>query len=330
MVTFILRRLFWCVVVVFLISILTFVLYFVIPPVSPAVLFAGKAATPDLIAQAKASLGLNHSVTTQYYLFVKHLFLGDQYGWPGLGFSFATRQSVLSMIGPRFVVTLTLGLGALLIWLFIGVSVGVISAVRKGSLWDRLSLVVAMFLLSAPVFWLGLMFLWLFWYKLGIASGTGYESLQQHGFFPWFSHMIMPWVVLALLYAAWYVRMTRASVLDVLDRDFVLTARGKGLGERRVLFVHVLRAALTPMITMVGMDIAGLVSGTVVVEVVFNLNGLGQFAINSVLADDIPSVLAITLLGALTVTIINLIVDVLYVYLDPRLRTETRTRVALP
>jgi peptide/nickel transport system permease protein len=330
MVTFILRRLFWCVVVVFLISILTFVLYFVIPPVSPAVLFAGKAATPDLIAQAKASLGLNHSVTTQYYLFVKHLFLGDQYGWPGLGFSFATRQSVLSMIGPRFVVTLTLGLGALLIWLFIGVSVGVISAVRKGSLWDRLSLVVAMFLLSAPVFWLGLMFLWLFWYKLGIASGTGYESLQQHGFFPWFSHMIMPWVVLALLYAAWYVRMTRASVLDVLDRDFVLTARGKGLGERRVLFVHVLRAALTPMITMVGMDIAGLVSGTVVVEVVFNLNGLGQFAINSVLADDIPSVLAITLLGALTVTIINLVVDVLYVYLDPRLRTETRTRVALP
>src|SRR5690348_3562712 len=158
MVIFILRRLAWCVVVVFLISILAFVLYFVIPPVSPAVLFAGKAATPDLIAQAKASLGLNHSVTTQYYLFVRHLFLGDQHGWPGLGFSFATRQSVLSMIGPRFVVTLTLGLGALLIWLFIGVSVGVISAVRKGSLWDRLSLVVAMFLLSAPVFWLGLMF----------------------------------------------------------------------------------------------------------------------------------------------------------------------------
>jgi peptide/nickel transport system permease protein len=141
--------------------------------------------------------------------------------------------------------------------------------------------------------------------------------------------MLMPWTVLALLYAAWYVRMTRASVLDVLDRDFVLTARGKGLRERRVLFVHVLRAALTPMITMVGMDIAGLVSGTVVIEVVFNLNGLGQFAINSVLGDDIPSVLAVTLLGALTVTIVNLIVDVLYVYLDPRLRTESRTQVAV-
>lgn len=330
MVTFIVRRLVWCVVVVFLISILAFVLYFVIPPVSPALLFAGKAATPDQIAQAKASLGLNHSVSTQYYLFVRHLFLGDQYGWPGLGFSFATRESVLSMIGPRFVVTLTLGLGALLIWLFIGIGIGVVSAVRKGSVWDRLSLIVAMFLLSAPAFWLGLMFLWLFWYKLAVAPGTGYESLQHHGFFPWISHMIMPWIVLALLYAAWYVRMTRASVLDVLDRDFVLTARGKGLGERRVLFVHVLRAALTPMITMVGMDIAGLVSGTVVVEVVFNLNGLGQFAINSVLADDIPSVLAVTLLGALTVTIVNLLVDILYVYLDPRLRIQSRTRVALP
>jgi peptide/nickel transport system permease protein len=329
MVTFIIRRLVWCVVVVFLISIFAFVLYFVIPPVSPALLFAGKAATPYQIAQAKASLGLNHPVGTQYYLFVRHLFLGDQYGWPGLGFSFATRQSVLSMIGPRFVVTLTLGLGALLIWLAVGVGIGVISAVRKGSLWDRLSLVVAMFLLSAPAFWLGLMFLWLFWYKLGIASGTGYSSLQAHGFFSWISHMIMPWTVLALLYAAWYVRMTRASVLDVLDRDFVLTARGKGLRERRVLFVHVLRAALTPLITMVGMDIAGLVSGTVVVEVVFNLNGLGQFAINSVLGDDIPSVLAVTLLGALTVTIVNLIVDVLYVYLDPRLRTKSRTQVAV-
>ena len=330
MVTFILRRLVWCVVVVFLISILTFILYFVIPPVSPAVLFAGKAATPDQIEQAKASLGLNHSVTTQYYLFVRHLFLGDQYGWPGLGFSFATRESVLSMLGPRFVVTLTLGLGALMIWLLLGVSVGVIAAVRKGRSGIGCRLSWRCFCCSAPAFWLGLMFLWLFWYKLGIAPGTGYKSLQQHGFFPWVSHMIMPWMVLALLYAAWYVRMTRASVLDVLDRDFVLTARGKGLGERRVLFVHVLRAALTPMITMVGMDIAGLVSATVVIEVVFNLNGLGQFAINSVLADDIPSVLAVTLLGALTVTIVNLIVDVLYVYLDPRLRTESQTRVALP
>src|SRR3954468_15242747 len=140
MVMFILRRLASCVVVVFLISILAFVLYFVIPPVSPALLFAGKAATPDQIEQAKASLGLNHSVGTQYYLFVRHLFLGDAYGWPGLGFSYATRESVLSMLGPRYVVTLTLGIGALLIWLLMGIGVGVIAAVRKGKLWDRLSL----------------------------------------------------------------------------------------------------------------------------------------------------------------------------------------------
>lgn len=327
MVTFILRRLIWCVFVVFLISILAFVLYFVIPPVSPALLFAGKAATPDQIAFAKASLGLNHSVPTQYYLFVKHLFLGDQYGWPGLGFSFATRQSVLSMIGPRLVVTLTLGIGALLIWLALGIGIGVVAAVRKNTVWDRLSLAVSMFLLSAPPFLLGLLFLWLFWYKLGIGPGTGYASLH-HGFGAWLSHMVMPWTTLALLYSAWYVRMTRGAVLDVLHRDFVWTARGKGLREHRVLFRHVLRAALTPMLTMVGMDLAGLVSGTVVVEVVFNLNGLGQFAINSVLNDDIPSVLAVTLLGAVAVTLANLVVDVLYVYLDPRLRTRSQAQVA--
>jgi peptide/nickel transport system permease protein len=311
----------------FFISILAFVLYFVLPPVSPALLFAGKSATPAQIEAAKVSLGLNHTVPVQYLLFLKHLVLGDKYGWPGLGFSYVSRQSVLSLIGPRLVVTVTLGLGALVIWLALGIGFGVIAAVRPNSFWDRLSLGVSMFLLSAPPFWLALIFLWLFWYKLGIAPGTGYESIGSFGFGAWLSHMILPWLVLALLYAAWYVRMTRGAVLDVLSRDFVWTARGKGLRETRVLMLHVLRAALTPMLTMVGMDIAGLISGTVVVEYVFNLNGLGQFAINSVLNDDIPSVLAVTLLGALAVTVGNLIVDVLYIYLDPRLRTSGGKRV---
>lgn len=330
MLTLIARRLAWCAVVMFLISVVAFVLYFVLPPVSPALLFAGKSATPAVVAQAKASLGLNHSLLGQYYLFVKHLFLGDQYGWPGLGFSFTTRESVRSLILPRLAVTFSLGLGALLLWLALGIGFGILAAIRRNSAWDRGSLVGSMFLLSTPPFWLGLMFLWLFWDKLGIASGTGYYPLAHYGFATWAKHMIMPWIVLALLYAAWYLRMTRGAVLDVLGRDFVLTARGKGLHESRVLVRHVLRAALTPMLTMVGMDLAGLVSGTVVVEVVFNLNGLGQFAINSVLSDDIPAVLAVTLLGALTVTVGNLVIDVLYVYLDPRLRSDRAAAVALP
>jgi peptide/nickel transport system permease protein len=325
--TLIARRLVWCVVVMFFITVFVFILYFVMTPVSPALLFAGKSATPSQIEAAKVALGLNHSVPEQYYLFVKHLVLGDQYGWPGFGFSFTNRQSVLSLIGPRIVVTLTLGIGALLIWLALGITVGTIAAVRRNGHWDRVSLGVSMLLLSAPPFWLALVFLWLFWFKLGIAPGSGYYSIGSYGFGSWLSHMIMPWLVLALLYAAWYARMTRGAVLDVLNRDFVLTARGKGLTEHRVLFRHVLRAALTPMLTMVGMDIAGLISGAVVVEYVFNLNGLGQFALNSVLNDDIPSVLAVTLIGTLAVTIGNLIVDVLYVYADPRIRTSVGSRV---
>lgn len=326
MLTLITRRLGWCLVVMFLISVLAFILYFVLPPVSPALLFAGKSATPSQIQQAKISLGLNHSAPIQYLLFLKHLVLGDQYGWPGLGFSFTSRQSVLSLIGPRLVVTITLGIGAMVLWLALGIGVGTIAAVRRGSAWDRVSLVGSMFLLSAPPFWLALVFLWLFWFKLGIAPGSGYYSIGQYGFGTWLSHMILPWLVLALLYAAWYARMARGAVLDVLDRDFVLTARGKGITESRVLLVHVLRAALTPMLTMVGMDLAGLISGTVVVEYVFNLNGLGEFALNSVLNDDIPSVLAVTLIGAFAVTIGNLIIDVLYVYVDPRLRTTGGAR----
>lgn len=329
MLTLIARRLVWCVVVMFFISVFAFIVYFVMPPVSPALLFAGKAATPAQVVQAKISLGLNHSVPVQYFLFVKHLVLGDQYGWPGLGFSFITRQSVLSLIGPRLVVTITLGVGALLMWLLLGITIGTLAAVRRNSAVDRVSLGVSMFLLAAPPFWLALVFLWLFWFKLGIAPGTGYYSIGQYGFGTWLSHMILPWLVLALLYAAWYARMTRGAVLDVLNRDFVLTARGKGLSERRVLMIHVLRAALTPMLTMVGMDIAGLISGVVVVEYVFNLNGVGQFALNSVLNDDIPSVLAVTLLGALAVTVCNLVIDVLYYYVDPRLRTSVGERVDL-
>ncbi len=327
MLTLIARRLVWCAVVMFFISLFVFVIYFVMTPVSPALLFAGKSATPAQIAQAKISLGLNHSAPVQFFLFVKHLVLGDQYGWPGLGFSFITRQSVLSLIGPRLVVTITLGVGALLMWLVLGITIGTFAAVRRNSAADRVSLGVSMFLLSAPPFWLALVFLWLFWFKLGIAPGSGYYSIGQYGFGTWLSHMIMPWLVLALLYAAWYARMTRGAVLDVLNRDFVLTARGKGLSERRVLMRHVLRAALTPMLTMVGMDIAGLISGVVVVEYVFNLGGVGQFALNSVLNDDIPSVLAVTLLGALAVTVCNLVIDVLYYYVDPRLRTSVGGRV---
>jgi peptide/nickel transport system permease protein len=322
MLIYLTRRLFWLVITLLVVTAITFVIYFVLPPVSPAVLFAGKEATPALVATVQHELGLDHPVWVQYLLFLKHLVLGDQFGWPGLGFSYVNHSAVRSLLAGRVVVTVVLGAGAALLWLAMGITIGVISAVRQRSVWDRLSLGFAIFFISAPVFWLGLVLLYVFWYKLGIAAGTGYFPPGQYGVLTWLNHMILPWLTLALLYAGWYARMTRGAVLDTLRQDYVRTARAKGLGEARILLRHVLRACITPILTMFGMDLAALVSGTVIVEVVFNLNGLGQWVVLSVTSDDIPSVLAVTVLAALAVMAANLIVDILYAYVDPRVRFD--------
>jgi peptide/nickel transport system permease protein len=322
MLVYLARRLFWLVITLLVITAITFVIYFVLPPVSPAVLFAGKEATPQLVATVQHELGLDHPVWVQYLLFLKHLVLGDQFGWPGLGFSYVNHSSVKSLLAGRVVVTVVLAVGAALLWLAMGITIGVISAIRQRSVWDRLALGFAIFFISAPVFWLGLVLLWVFWYKLGVAAGTGYFPPGQYGLLTWLDHMILPWFTLALLYAGWYARMTRGAVLDTLRQDYVRTARAKGLGEARILLRHVLRACLTPILTMFGMDLAALVSGTVIVEVVFNLNGVGQWVVQSVTSDDIPSVLAVTVLAALAVMVANLIVDILYAYVDPRVRYE--------
>ena len=322
MLVYLTRRLFWLVITLLVITAITFVIYFVLPPVSPAVLFAGKEATPQLVATVQHELGLDHPVWVQYLLFLKHLVLGDQFGWPGLGFSYVNHSSVKSLLAGRVVVTVVLAVGAALLWLAMGVTIGVISAIKQRSVWDRLALGFAIFFISAPVFWLGLVLLWVFWYKLGVAAGTGYFPPGQYGLLTWLDHMILPWFTLALLYAGWYARMTRGAVLDTLRQDYVRTAQAKGLGEARILLRHVLRACLTPILTMFGMDLAALVSGTVIVEVVFNLNGLGQWVVVSVNSDDIPSVLAVTVLAALAVMVANLIVDILYAYVDPRVRYQ--------
>jgi peptide/nickel transport system permease protein len=322
MLRYLARRLAWLVVTLLVITAIIFVIYFVLPPVSPAVLFAGKEATPQIVATVQRELGLDHPVWVQYLLFLKHLVLGDQFGWPGLGFSFVNHAPVRSLIAGRIVITAVLAAGAAIIWLALGLTIGVISAVKQRTLWDRISLGFVIFFISAPVFWLGLVLLWVFWYKLGIAAGTGYFPPGQYGVLTWLNHMIMPWLTLALLYAGWYARMTRGAVLDTLRQDYVRTARAKGLREARILIRHVLRACITPVLTMFGMDLAALVSGTVIVEVVFNLNGLGQWVVQSVSSDDIPSVLAVTVLAALAVMVANLIVDILYAYIDPRIRYE--------
>src|SRR5215216_6212851 len=298
---YIVRRLLWVVVVV------------------PAVTFAGKNPTPEQIEEVRRQFGLDKPVPVQYVTFLKHVFLGDQYGWPGLGFSYSTRSPVKDQFFDRVLVTVQLAIGAALVWLAIGIPIGIISAIRRGTLVDRLSMGLALFFVSAPVFWLGLMGLWLFWYKLRISPGTGYVPWGT-SFGDWVSHMILPWIVLALLYAAFYARMTRGNLIETMGQDYIRTARVKGLSERTVIFKHGLRASLTPIVTLFGLDLGALLGGAVITETVFNLQGVGQWAVSSVFQGDLPVVLAVTVVVAIAVTMMNLIVDIVYAYLDPRVR----------
>ena len=316
---YIVRRLLWVVVVLLVVTSITYVVFFVMPSTDPAVTFAGKNPTSEQIEEVRHQFGLDKPVPVQYLTFIKHVFLGDQYGWPGLGFSYSTRSPVKDQFFGRVLVTVQLAFGAALIWLAIGIPIGIISAIRSRTFTDRAAMGFALFFVAAPVFWLGLMGLWLFWFKLRWSPGTGYVSWGD-SFTDWLSHMILPWVVLAMLYAAFYARMVRGNMIETMSQDYIRTARVKGLSESKVIFKHGLRASLTPVVTLIGLDLGALLGGAVITETVFNLQGIGQWAVNSVFQGDLPVVLAVTVVVAIAVTMMNLIVDIVYAYLDPRVR----------
>jgi peptide/nickel transport system permease protein len=319
MTLYIARRLVWTVVVVACVLALTFAVFYLLPAGDPALRFAGKSPTDAELVTIRHRLGLDQAWYVQFGKFSKNFFIGDKFGWPGLGYTYAGQTSVKSLIVARAPRTLLLIAGAAILWLVLGVSVGVLSAVKRRTIVDRLAMGFALVGISTPVFWLGLMALFIFWRKLGWTAGTGYVSPADSltGFF---SHMILPWIVLALLYAAFYARMTRNNLLETLGEDYIRTARAKGLPERTVIFKHALRASLTPIVTMFGLDIALLVGGAIITESVFNLQGLGYLAINSALQQDLPIVLGVVLLASVAVALANLIVDVLYAFIDPRVR----------
>src|SRR5919197_1667886 len=309
---YIIRRLLWVIFVILLITMFTYFIFFVLPPGDPATRFAGKQPTEAAIAEVKKQFGLDRPFFVQYYFFVKHLFLGDQYGWPGLGFSFNTRQALKPTILQRMTITAQLAFGAALVWVLLGIPIGVLSALRPRSPGDRAAMAFALFGVSAPVFWLGLIFLYLFWYIPTqhhfpiAAAGSGYVPVGD-GFFTWMNHMIMPWVVLALLFAAFYARMSRGNLIETMSEDYIRTARAKGLSEGRVVFKHGLRSSLTPVVTMFGMDLGTLLGGAVITETVFNLQGLGNYVIQSVRGSDFIAILDITVVAAFFVTVMNLI-----------------------
>jgi peptide/nickel transport system permease protein len=313
------RRLIWAAAVVLVVTMVTFLIFFLMPPGDPALRFAGRAPSPETIQRIREDFGLDKPWYHQYGIFVKNLFTGDEWGWPGLGFSYDTRIPVRDELLNRLPRTLLLIGGAAILWVLMGLTIGIISAIKRGTRLDRAAMGFALFGVSAPVFWLGLVALFIFWQKLGILPGTGYVQFSENPK-EWFLHLILPCTVLALLYAAFYARMTRGNLLEAMGEDYIRTARAKGLPERKVIMKHGLRASLTPVVTMFGMDIALLVGGAVITETVFNWQGIGSWVIRATVQSNLPVVVGVVLLSAIAVVIMNLVVDILYAYLDPRVR----------
>lgn len=319
MLTYIARRLAWTVVVILAVLLFTFAIFFLMPNGDPALRFAGKAPTEENIALIHKRLHLDKPWYIEFGYFVKTFTTGDEYGWPGLGESYGNYQSVRGQVVKRLPRTLWLIAGAATIWLTFGVAIGVLSAVKRRTLIDRFAMGFALFGISAPVFWLGLMALFIFWRTLHWTGGSGYVPLAD-GVGAWFSHLILPWTVLALLFMAIYARITRNTLLETLGEDYIRTARAKGLSERKVIFRHGLRASLIPIVTLFGLDVALLVGGAIITESVFNIQGVGWLAITAATSQDLPTVVGVVLCTATAVALMNLVVDVVYAFIDPRVR----------
>jgi peptide/nickel transport system permease protein len=293
---------------------------FFVAPHNVANLIAGRQATPETVALVKHRLGLDRPVLVQYRDYLWRLLHGD------LGYSFYNSSPVRSLIWQRVPVTFSLALGAAALWLSMGISAGVLAATRPRSKADRAVTFTALFFYSMPSFLLGVIVFYLFFYRLHLAGigwfpGNGYVAFTDSPL-QWMQHLILPWFTLALVTAAIYARLTRGSMLDVVGEDYIRTARAKGLTERRVIYRHALRSALTPVVTQFGIDFGALLGGVIIVENIFGLPGLGQLALQSVLQQDLPVVIGTILVASAFIVLANIVVDVCYGVLDPRVRVH--------
>ncbi|MCW2862706.1 MAG: binding-protein-dependent transport system inner rane component [Actinoallomurus sp.] len=312
MLRFLIRRILFGVLVLWIVTTGVFILFFATSK-DPAARFAGKSATPDTLALVRHRLGLDDPLPVQYWHFVQRLLHGD------LGYSFTTQAPVTSMIKDALPASLSLILGAAVLWLAAGIVAGVISATRARTLLDRGITLAVLIGISMPAFIVGLTLSYVLAVKVQIFPQTGFVPIQDNPV-QWFQHLILPWVTLALLQSAIYTRLTRGSLLDVLGEDYIRTARAKGMPERRVIYRHGLRSALTPVVTQAGVDIGVLIGGTLVTESVFGLQGIGQLTVQSLTNGDLPVIMAVVLIAAFFVVLGNLVVDVAYSFLDPRVR----------
>ncbi len=332
MIRFLVRRTVGAAVVLVVISIITFWLFYALPKMlnaNPAALYAGRSPSPATIAAVSQKLGLDKPFWTQYWDFLKGIFVGRTYGTgvaanvchrPCLGFSFINNEPVWSEIISDLPVDISLALGASIIWLISGVATGVVSALRKASIFDRSAMTVALAGVSLPIYFTGLLSLAIFSYGpswLRILPNVHFVGITENPL-SWARNLILPWVCLAFTYAALYARLTRGTMLETMSEDYIRTARAKGLSEHGVIVRHGLRAAITPIVTIFGLDLGLLLGGSVLVEQVFGFVGIGKLAIISIGSRDLPVVLGVTLFAAFFVVVANIIVDVVYAYIDPR------------
>ena len=318
MATYIIRRVLWGIVLIILVSALTFVLFNVLPAGDPAVLRAGRNSTPQTIAYIRHELGLDQPIYTQFFDYMKGIILHFNFGY-----SFYTGAPVLGQITNRLPATLSLTVGAAIIWLLMGIPVGIASAIKRGSLLDRASMGVALVFVSMPTFWLGLIVLFLFANDIGqfhlFPGANSYVGLTADPV-KWFTSLLLPWFVLAATSAAIYSRVLRGSLIETMGEDYIRTARAKGLKERRVVWRHGVRSAITPVLTIFGLDVGALLGGAVITETVFDIPGIGRLNFDAINHSDFPIVQGTVILAALFIVIANIVVDIAYAYLDPRVR----------
>lgn len=318
MTRYIVRRVLWGLVVLLFVSLLTFVLFYVLPSGDPALLRAGRNASPEALAQIRGQLGLDEPLPVQYWTFLERLVLHFD-----LGYSWYSDAPVSSLIADRLPATISLALGAAVLWLAIATPIGIVAAVRRRTWFDRIFMGGALIALSAPVYWVGLVALYLFADDIGVVpllpgAGSYVPLTQDPG--AWLGALLLPWLVLAGAFAAVYARMLRGSLIETMSRDFVRTARAKGLSERRVVLRHGVRVALTPVVTLLGVDLGVLLGGAILVETVFNIPGVGRLGFDAIDNTDFPVIEGTVLLAALCVVVANIVVDVVYAFLDPRVR----------
>jgi len=313
--TFFARRLVGALLVCVAVTFIVFVIFIVVPGGDPAQRIGGKNATPQLIENIRHTWGFDRPFYYQYWVLIKKMFSGDLV-------SYTSQQNVISQIVQGMPATFSLTIGAGIIWLFFGILVGVISAVSAGRLSDRLITVFALIGISMPVFWLGIICRY-YLAEGGIATifpDGEYIGLSQNPF-QWFWHLFLPWIVLAVLFIGFYGRVLRGNILDTINEDYVRTAKAKGLSPRRILRKHVLRTSLIPVITLFGLDFASVLGGgAILTETVFDLHGVGQYAAQSITNFDLPPILGVTLFGAFFIVTFSAIIDIAYIYLDPRIR----------